>query len=72
MGRKIIDEVKFFVATVAMLASGFVGGVALFGLIPGDSTSVNTVGALVLIVVCGPVFWASHRYVNRWVHRAQL
>jgi hypothetical protein len=65
MGRKIIQEAKFFVATVLMISSGVVGGLSLLGLIPGDSTDVNTVGALVLIAVCAPVFWASRKYVDR-------
>jgi hypothetical protein len=69
--ERLIEETKTYCAIALMIVSGFVGGVLVLGLIPGDDINTDVLGSLVLAVPCGIVFWISQRYVNRRVKTAR-
>lgn len=69
--ERLIEEIKTYCAIAVMLVSGFVGGVLILGLIPGDGVDFNVLGSMILAVPCGLVFWASHRYVDKRVKTAR-
>lgn len=61
--RKIKDGVMI----VVEVAAGFLAGLYLFGLIPGDRINMDVVGSLVLAAVFGTLSYlaAYYRKLNR-------
>lgn len=57
-----METVKDGAAIVVQLVTGFIAGIMLLGLIPGDSINVNTVGALVGAAVFGAACYLASRY----------
>lgn len=49
-------------ATVAELVFGFLTGLLLLSLVPGDGVHANVLGALVLAAVTGGAFFAARTY----------
>lgn len=65
MLRWLVREVTVYVAIALDLALGTLTWLLVLALIPGDRLGFNTVGSLVLIVLCSAPYALVHAYLRR-------
>lgn len=62
--EKIVAEAKLGAAIAAELTLGFIIGLLLLGLIPGDRMNFNVLGSVVMAAVLAGPYYLAHRYVK--------
>jgi hypothetical protein len=60
--RRLGHEVRLCTAIIVQLVFGFLAGLLLLGLVPGDSVNFNVIGSLIMAVPCTGAFLAATWY----------